>query len=56
MERTREQLQKLSDRVAAGKLKRPEKIGAAAAGVLKRNHGHRYYAWDLHQGTFRCSG
>jgi transposase len=53
MERTREQLQKLADRVAAGKLKRPEKIGAAAARVLQRNHGHRYYAWDLHQGTFR---
>src|SRR6516225_1662269 len=53
MNRTREQLQKLADRVAAGKLKRPEKIGAAAARVLQPNHGHRYYSWDLHQGTFR---
>jgi transposase len=53
MERTREQLQKLADRVAAGKLKRPEKIGAAAERVLGRHHGHRYYAWDLHQGSFR---
>lgn len=53
MERTREQLQKLADRVAAGKLKKPEKIGAAAERVLQRNHGHRYYSWDLHQGTFR---
>jgi transposase len=53
MNRTREQLQKLADRVAAGKLKRPEKIGAAAARVLQRHHGHRYYAWDLHRGTFR---
>jgi transposase len=53
MNRTREQLQKLADRVAAGKLKRPEKIGAAAERVLQRHHGYRYYAWDLHQGTFR---
>jgi transposase len=53
MNRTREQLQKLADRVAAGKLKRPEKIGAAAERILQRYHGYRYYAWDLHQGTFR---
>jgi transposase len=53
MHRTREQLQKLADRVEASKLKRPEKIGAAAERVLQRHHGHRYYAWDLHQGTFR---
>jgi len=53
MEKTREQLQKLADRVAAGRLKRPEKIGAAAERVLQRHHGYRYYAWDLHQGTFR---
>jgi transposase len=53
MDRTREQLQKLAERVAAGKLKRPEKIGAAAARVLQRHHGLRYYAWELRQGTFR---
>jgi transposase len=53
MNRTREQLQRLADRVAAGKLKRPEKIGAVAERVLQRHHGHRYYAWDLHQGNFR---
>jgi transposase len=53
MDRTREQLQKLADRVAAGKLKRPEKIGAAAERILQRHHGYRYYAWDLHQGAFR---
>jgi transposase len=53
MNRTREQLEKLAARVAAGRLKRPEKIGAAAERVLQRYHGHRYYAWDLHQGTFR---
>ena len=53
MDRTREQLRKLAERVAAGKLKRPEKIGAAAARVLQRHHGHRYYAWELRQGAFR---
>jgi transposase len=53
MNRTHEQLEKLAGRVAAGKLKRPEKIGAAAERILQRHHGHRYYAWDLHQGTFR---
>jgi transposase len=53
MDRTREQLQKLAARVASGKRKRPEKIGAAAARVLQRHHGHRYYAWELRQGVFR---
>jgi transposase len=52
MDKTREQLQRLADRVAAGKLKRPEKIGAAAERVLQRSHGYRYYAWNLQQGTF----
>jgi transposase len=53
MERTREALQKLQRRVAAGKLKQPEKIGAAAERLLQRNHGYRYYSWDIHQGGFR---
>jgi transposase len=53
MERTREALEKLEQRVAAGKLKQPEKIGAAAERLLQRNHGYRYYSWDIHQGGFR---
>jgi transposase len=53
MERTRCDLEKLQKRVAAGKLKQPEKIGAAAERVLQRHHGSRYYSWELHQGTFR---
>jgi transposase len=53
MERTRQALEKLQGRVAAGKLKRPEKIGAAAERLLQRNHGYRYYSWDIHQGSFR---
>jgi transposase len=53
MERTREALEKLRQRVEAGKLKQPEKIGAAAERLLQRNHGYRYYSWDIHQGGFR---
>ncbi len=53
MERTRQALEKLQQRVAAGKLKQPEKIGAAAERLLQRNHGYRYYTWDIHQGGFR---
>ena len=53
MERTRQALEKLEQRVAAGKLKQPEKIGAAAERLLQRNHGYRYYSWDIHQGSFR---
>ena len=53
MERTRIDLEKLQKRVAAGKLKQPEKIGAAAERALQRNHGYRYYSWDIHQGGFR---
>ena len=53
MERTRQALEKLQQRVAAGKLKQPEKIGAAAERLLQRNHGYRYYSWDIHQGGFR---
>jgi transposase len=53
MERTRQALEKLQGRVAAGKLKQPEKIGAAAERLLQRNHGYRYYSWDLDQGSFR---
>jgi transposase len=52
MERTRSQLEKLERRVAVGKLKAPEKIGAAAAQILSRNHGHRYYGWELKDGAF----
>jgi transposase len=53
MERTRQALEKLQQRVAAGKLKQPAKIGAAAERLLRRNHGYRYYTWDIHQGAFR---
>jgi transposase len=53
MERVRTQLEGLERRVEQGKLKAPAKIGAAAARILTRHHGHRYYAWELKDGRFR---
>ena len=53
MERVRARLEKLERRIAKGKLKAPEKVGAAAARVLVRNHGHRYYDWSYEDGVFR---
>ena len=53
MQRVRTQLEGLEKRVADGKLRAPEKIGAAAARILARNHGSRYYAWTLTQGKFQ---
>ncbi len=53
MQRVRVGLEKLQTRVAKGQLKDPAKIGAAAQRVLTRNHGHRYYAWELTAGQFR---
>jgi transposase len=52
-ERVREKLEALERRVAKGKLKAPEKIGAAAKAILVCNHGHRYYDWSLKDGVFR---
>jgi transposase len=52
MERAREQIQKLKERVASGSLKKPEKIGAAAERVMQRHHGYRYFAWKVRNGTF----
>jgi transposase len=53
MEKTRQALEKLALRVAAGRLKKAQNIGAAAARILSRNHGSRYYDWSLEQGVFR---
>jgi transposase len=53
MRRVREELEALEQRVATGKLKAPEKIGAAAASILARHHGIRYYDWKLEDGRFR---
>jgi transposase len=52
MQKVRDSLEALKERVALGRLKAPEKIGAAAARVLARNHGTRYYDWGLQDGKF----
>src|SRR5215469_6159979 len=52
MQKVQEELEALEQRVAQGKLKAPEKIGAAASRVLSRHHGYRYYSWELKQGQF----
>jgi len=53
MGRVRARLEKLALRVAKGRLKAAEKVGAAAAKILARNHGHRYYGWCYEVGVFR---
>lgn len=55
MQRVRDALHKVQTRVAKGKLKKPEKIGAAVERVLQRNHGYRYYTWELHEGRLEIS-
>ncbi len=53
MARVRAGLEALQRRVAQGRLKAPEKVGAAAARILGRHHGHRYYGWECTGGAFR---
>lgn len=55
MARARQKLEKLKERVAAGDLKRPEKIGAAAERIMQRYHGYRYFDWKLDGGAFEFS-
>jgi transposase len=52
MLKVKEKLEALRLRVAKGRLKAPEKIGAAAGRILNRNHGFRYYDWELREGQF----
>ena len=51
MERARQKLEKLKERVASGDLKRPDKIGAAVERIMQRYHGYRYFDWKLSEGT-----
>ena len=55
MERARQKLEKLKERVAAGDLKRPEKIGAAVERVMQKYHGYRYFDWKLKGGALEFS-
>jgi transposase len=50
MKRASEALEKVQTRVAKGRLKRPEKIGAAVERGLQKHRGYRYYAWELNEG------
>jgi transposase len=52
MHKVRDELEALKGRVTRGRLKALEKIWAAAARVLARNHGTRYYDWRLKDGKF----
>jgi len=55
MERARQKLEKLQRRVAAGGLKRPEKIGAAIERIMQKYHGYRYFDWELKGGALEFS-
>ena len=53
MSRVRTRLEGLQQRIKKGRLKAPEKVGAAAARILACNHGHRYYGWSYEDGVLR---
>jgi transposase len=55
LERARQRLEKLRERVASGELKQPEKIGAAVERVMQRYHGYRYFDWKLTGGVLEVS-
>jgi transposase len=55
MERARQKLEKLKERIDSGALKQPEKIGAAVERIMQRYHGYRYFDWKLHDGTIAFS-
>mgnify|MGYP003377186543 CR=1 FL=1 len=55
MERARQKLEKLKERVAAGGVKQPEKIGAAVERIMQRYHGYRYFEWKLVGGALEFS-
>ncbi|MEK7757902.1 MAG: IS1634 family transposase [Planctomycetota bacterium] len=53
MERVRKKLDLLQVRIEKGKLRAPEKVGAAATRILGKHHGDRYYSWEYSDGRFR---
>lgn len=55
MQRVRGALEKVQARVSKGQLKQPQKIGAAVERALHKNHGYRYYTWELHKGRLVIS-
>jgi transposase len=55
MERARQKLEKLKERIDRGALKQPEKVGAAVERIMQRYHGYRYFDWQLRDGTIAFS-
>jgi transposase len=55
MERARQKLEKLKERVDSGALKQPEKVGAAVERIMQKYHGYRYFDWKLRDGTLEFS-
>jgi transposase len=53
MERARQKLLGVQQRVAKGRLKDPAKIGAAAQRALQAHKGQRYFAWEVRDGAFK---
>ena len=53
MAQVRVALESLQRRVAKGQVKAPDKVGAAAARILARHHGSRYFDWEYTDGRFR---
>src|SRR5260370_764381 len=54
-QRVRVGLEKMKTRVSEGALKKPEKIGATVERALQKNHGYRYYTWELQEGRLVIS-
>jgi transposase len=52
MERAREELEKLKERVAAGDLKQPEELGAAVERIMQKYHDYRDFDWKRDGGVF----
>lgn len=53
MDRTRQELEKLKARICSGRVKNRDKIIKAAERILGRNHGQRYYAYEVNiEGEF----
>ncbi len=50
MDWTRQKLEKLEARVRAGRIKDRDKIIKAAERILGKNHGQRYYSYDVNGG------
>lgn len=55
MGRARGHLERLKERVAKGRVKQPEKVGAAVERVMQKYHGYRYFDWKLTAGGLEFS-